>query len=74
MKIVLAFDSFKGSLAAEEAVDAVARGIRRLLPDAEFIAAPVADAWTDQRAFEWWRTHLPELQLEADQPLPAAAV
>ena len=43
MKVVLAFDSFKGSLDAFSAVNAVARGITRVLPETEVVLCPVAD-------------------------------
>lgn len=43
MKIILAPDSFKGSLTSEEAAAAMARGIVRASPDAELIRIPMAD-------------------------------
>jgi len=43
MKIVLAPDSFKGSLTAAEVCTAMAEGIRRFLPDAEIVSVPMAD-------------------------------
>jgi len=43
MKIVLAPDSFKESMTAVEAAAAMARGVRRALPDAECVEAPLAD-------------------------------
>ncbi|MBE1441990.1 glycerate kinase [Paenibacillus sp. OAS669] len=43
MKIVLAPDSYKGSLSAKEACDAMEQGIRRVLADAEIIKVPMAD-------------------------------
>ncbi|MDI3535001.1 MAG: glycerate 2-kinase [Thermosediminibacterales bacterium] len=43
MKIVVAPDSFKGSLTAKEVCDAVGNGIRRVFPDAEIIKTPMAD-------------------------------
>ncbi len=43
MKIVIAPDSFKESLTAREACDAIARGVRRVLPDAQIDAIPMAD-------------------------------
>ena len=43
MKIVLAPDSFKGSLSAEGVCDALASGLRRVLPDAEIVRRPMAD-------------------------------
>ncbi len=43
MKIVIAPQSFKGSMSALQAADAIARGIQRVLPDAEMIRVPVAD-------------------------------
>ena len=43
MKIVIAPDSFKGSLSALQAARAIARGLRRVLPAAHFQLVPVAD-------------------------------
>ena len=43
MRIVLAPDSFKGSLTAAEVCHAVARGLSRAMPDVETIARPMAD-------------------------------
>lgn len=40
---LIAPDSFKGSLSAHEAVEAMERGVRRLLPDAHVICHPIAD-------------------------------
>src|SRR5260370_19312626 len=43
MKIVVAPNSFKGSLSASQAAAAIARGVRGALPDAEVLEIPVAD-------------------------------
>lgn len=43
MKIVLAPDKFKGSLTAPEVAEALAEGIREVLPEAELLLVPVAD-------------------------------
>jgi glycerate kinase len=43
MKVVVAPNSFKGSLSAAQAAAAIARGVREALPDAEVIEIPVAD-------------------------------
>lgn len=43
MKVVLAFDSFKGSLSSLEAGKAAARAVRSVLPDAECDVIPLAD-------------------------------
>ena len=43
MKVVLACDSFKGSLDALSVVDAVGRGIARVLPETDVVSCPVAD-------------------------------
>ncbi|WP_282935306.1 glycerate kinase [Paenibacillus sp. RC67] len=43
MKIVLAPDSYKGSLTAKDACDAMEQGIRRAIPDAEIVKVPMAD-------------------------------
>src|SRR5512133_3234548 len=43
MKIVVAMDSFKGSVSAMKACDIVAGTIRSLLPEAVVVAKPMAD-------------------------------
>ncbi|MEX2460193.1 MAG: glycerate kinase [Paenibacillaceae bacterium] len=43
MKIIIAPDSYKGSLSAAEAAEAIERGIKRYLPQAETIKLPMAD-------------------------------
>ena len=43
MKIVVALDSFKGSLTAVQACDLVAEAIRSVRPDAEVVTMPMAD-------------------------------
>ena len=43
MKIVLAFDSFKGSLRSNEVADAFEEGVRTVIPDCEITKAHIAD-------------------------------
>lgn len=43
MKIVIAMDSFKGSLSSIQAGEAIAEGIRRVQPEAELHICPLAD-------------------------------
>ncbi len=43
VRIVIAPDSFKGTLAAEHAAEAIAAGVRRALPAAEPVLRPLAD-------------------------------
>lgn len=43
MKIVIASDSFKGSLSSTEVADSLETGIRRIYPGAEILKLPVAD-------------------------------
>ena len=43
MKIVIAPDSFKGSLTALEAADAIKEGVERVIPGAEIDEVPMAD-------------------------------
>lgn len=43
MRVVLAPDSFKGALSAVAACEAMAEGLRRVLPQAELRAIPLAD-------------------------------
>jgi len=43
MKIVVAPDSFKGSLTALEVADAIKEGVKRVVPEAEIDVVPMAD-------------------------------
>src|SRR5258708_4574149 len=43
MKVIVAPNSFKGSLSASQAAAAIARGVRAARPDAEVVEIPVAD-------------------------------
>ncbi len=43
MKIVIAPDSFKESLSALEAAEAIEKGFKQVIPDAEYIKVPMAD-------------------------------
>lgn len=43
MRVLAAFDGFKGSLGAREAGEAAAAGIRRVVPDAQVRVVPLAD-------------------------------
>jgi len=43
VKVVIAPDSFKGSLAADRVADALAAGLRRVRPDVEAVLRPIAD-------------------------------
>ncbi|MFB3881991.1 MAG: glycerate kinase [Armatimonadota bacterium] len=43
MNIIVAPDSFKGSLTAMEAADAIVQGVRDVAPDAEIVSVPLAD-------------------------------
>lgn len=43
MKIVLAPDSFKGSMTAMEVCNALQQGVCRIVPGAELVALPMAD-------------------------------
>lgn len=43
MKIIAAPDSFKGSMSAIEAAEAIERGVKAVVPDAEVVQLPLAD-------------------------------
>ena len=43
MKIVIAPDSFKESLSAEQCCQAIKAGFSSIFPDAEYICLPIAD-------------------------------
>lgn len=65
MKIVIAMDSFKGSLSSLQAGRAVLRGIRRLYPDEEVVVRPLADGGegTVEALTLGMRGHLENLQV-----------
>lgn len=42
-KVVIAIDSFKGSLTSAEANNAAAQGVRNIFPDCEILCIPIAD-------------------------------
>ena len=41
--VVIAPDSFKGSLSADRVAEAIADGLRRVRPDVEAVLRPIAD-------------------------------
>ena len=43
MRIIVAPDSFKGSLSAPKAAEAIAKGLSAVWPEAEMILFPIAD-------------------------------
>ena len=43
MKVVIAIDSFKGSLSTFQAGDAISDGIKKVYADADFKVSPLAD-------------------------------
>ena len=43
MKIIIAPDSFKESLTALEAADAIEAGLKAIMPDAQYVKIPMAD-------------------------------
>ncbi len=55
MKIVIAPDSFKDACTAIEAAEAIGRGVRRALPNAEIVLCPLADG--GEHTLEVWRHH-----------------
>ena len=76
MKIVIAMDSFKGSLTAEEACDIVAEAIRSARPETQVIVRPMADGGEGTAAVlmtaaagQWVQSRvmgpLPDMQVDA---------
>lgn len=43
MKFIIAPDSFKGSLTAQDAAKAIRRGLSKVFPDADYVQVPMAD-------------------------------
>lgn len=69
MKFVLAPDKFKGSLTGLEFCDAVAKGLLKVIPDAEIVVSPLADGGdgTIEVANYYLKGDL--IQLEVKNPL-----
>jgi glycerate kinase len=76
MKIIIAMDSFKGTLSAREACGVVSKAISKLLPDGQIISKPIADggegtaqAMLIAKGGTWIRQKvmgpLPDMQVEA---------
>jgi glycerate kinase len=69
MKIIIAPDSFKGSLTAKEAASAMARGIRAIAPNAEIDIIPLADGGEGTLEALVAATHGQFKQVTASDPL-----
>ena len=71
MKIVLAPDSFKGSLNAKEVCEALRTGVTRVMPEAEIVAVPMADGGEGTTEALIAATGGRRLSVDATGPLPA---
>lgn len=69
MKIVIAPDSFKESLSAEQVASAIAQGFSSILPDAEYVQLPVADGGEGTTAALVTSTQGTFLQNQVQDPL-----
>jgi glycerate kinase len=69
MKIVVAPQSFKGSLNAREVAQAIAEGIKRVLPDIEIILVPMADGGEGTVQALVYSTHGRLMSVEVTGPL-----
>ena len=69
MKIIIAPDSFKGSLTAKEAASAMARGVRAIAPNAEIDIIPLADGGEGTLEALVASTHGQFKQVAASDPL-----
>ncbi|MGD9763975.1 MAG: glycerate kinase [Candidatus Binatia bacterium] len=74
MNIVVAMDSFKGSLAAGQACDAVARGLAAVLPSAAVRAMPMADGGEGTAAVLRDLLGGENVQVDVHGPLPGQRV
>ena len=74
MKIVITPQSFKGSLSAQEVAQAIARGIKRVLPDAETILVPIADGGEGTVDALVYSTHGQIMTKEVTGPLGQKAI
>ena len=58
MNVVIAIDSFKGSMTSLEAGESASAGIRRIYPDADITIRPLADGGEGTvEAWLWRHTH-----------------
>jgi len=69
MRIVIAPQSFKGSLSAQEVAQAIAKGIRRVVADAETIMVPMADGGEGTVEALTYGTHGQIVDTEVTGPL-----
>ena len=69
MKIVLAFDSFKGCMTAQEACHTTAMAIREILPGAEIVECPLSDGGEGLVDCVEKRLCLKRVHLKAHNPL-----
>jgi glycerate kinase len=69
MKIVVAPQSFKGSLNAWEVAQAIAEGIKRVLPDIETVLVPMADGGEGTVQALVYSTHGQIMSVEVTGPL-----
>lgn len=75
MKVVVAPDSFKGSLTAHQVCDAIAQGVRAADPEAQVVLVPVADGGegTVQSLVDATQGQLVEVQVEGPLGAPVTA-
>lgn len=69
MKIVFAFDSFKGCMTAEEACHAAADGVRLACPEAEIVEIPLSDGGEGLVACVSRMMNVEPVTIEAHGPL-----
>lgn len=75
LRVVIAPDKFKGSLTAVQAANAIARGVRRSVPDADVCVLPVADGGegtVDAAVSAGYARHLVTVQGPTGEPVQAA--
>ena len=68
-RIVVAIDSFKGSLTSEEAGNSAAAGIKRAIPGCEVIVSPLADGGEGTAAALAGSLHGTMIKVKAHDPL-----
>ena len=69
MKIVLAFDSFKGCITAQEACHTAAMAIREVLPHSEVVECPLSDGGEGLVECVEKRLNVKHIHLKAHDPL-----
>lgn len=69
MRILIAPDKFKGSLTSAEVCDAIETGLKKILPDAEYVKFPLADGGEGTTQILTYHLNGKSIKVKAHDPL-----